>query len=185
MRKKKKQKLKEQQFWSTFAFFSRPQLPDAIPIHLERVNFRIWDCVTDEEIELMVTHVQSIDMLDLDETEITNDSIELLTKLSFIKELRLKGCNEIDDAAVVHINNIKGLELLHLGGTSISINGLLQLSADHPLHTLLVSVDDTEKELSNLTILAKRFPKCQLIVNHKDFVLPKTDDDWSAYNFTT
>ncbi|TWI78284.1 hypothetical protein IQ13_3966 [Lacibacter cauensis] len=183
MRKKKKQKLKEQQFWSTFAFFSKPQLPDCVPTHLERVNFRIWNSVTDEEIELMVTHVRSINMLDLDETEITNDAIEQLTKLSFIKELRLKGCTDINDGAIVHINNIKGLELLHLGGTSISINGLLQLSADHPLQTLLVSVDDTEKELNNLTILAKRFPKCQLIVNHKDFVLLKADDDWSAENF--
>jgi hypothetical protein len=180
LRKKKKQKLKEQQFWSTFAFFSTPQLPGEVPTHLERVNFRIWNRVTDEEIEMMVTHVQSIDMLDLDETEITNDAIEQLTKLSFIKELRLKECNEIDDGAIAHINNIKGLELLHLGGTAISIDGLLHLSADHRLHTLLVSVDDTEKELSNLTILAKRFPKCQLIVNHKDFILPQADDDWST-----
>lgn len=176
MRKKKKQKLKEQQFWSTFAFFSKPQLPDGIPTHLERVNFRIWDRVTDEEIELMVTHVQSIDMLDLDETEITNDAIEQLTKLSFIKELRLKGCNDIDDDAIVHINNIKGLELLHLGGTSISINGLLQLSADHPLHTLLVSVDEPEQHIDELTILANRFPDCKLIVNHKDFTVKKEND---------
>ena len=96
----------------------------------------------------------------------------------------MKGCNDIDDDAISHINTINGLELLHLGGTSITVNGLLQLSADHPFHTLLVSVDDSEKELNNLTILAKRFPKCQLIVNHKDFVLPKADDDWSEYNFT-
>jgi hypothetical protein len=177
VRKKKKQKLKEQRFWGTFAFFSRPQLPDGIPTQLERVNFRIWERVTDEEIELMVTHVQSIDMLDLDETEITNDAIEQLTKLSFIKELRLKGCNEIDDAAIVHINNIKGLELLHLGGTCVSVDGLLQLSADHPLHTLLVSVDEPEKYTSELTTLALRFPACQLIVNHKDFIATHTMDN--------
>ncbi|RXK57695.1 hypothetical protein ESA94_19410 [Lacibacter luteus] len=178
MRKKKKQKLKEQQFWSTFAYFSRPQLPDAVPTELDRVNFRIWDSVTDDEIELMMTHVRSINMLDLDETEITNYSIELLTQLSFIKELRLKGCNQIDDTAIAHINNIKGLELLHLGGTSISINGLLQLNSEHAFKTLLISVDEPEKYNNELSTLAQRFADCQLIVNHKDFTVPKTDD-WS------
>lgn len=179
MRKKKKQKLKEQQFWSTLAYFSRPQLPDGIPADLERVNFRIWERVGDDEIELMVTHVRSINMLDLDETEISNYSIELLTQLSFIKELRLKGCNNIDDDAIYHINNIKGLELLHLGGTSISINGLLQLKPEHAFKTLLVGVDESEKYNNELTMLAQRFANCQLIVNHKDFTIPKTDN-WSS-----
>ena len=178
MRKKKKQKLKEQKFWGTFAFFSTPQLPYSIPTHLERVNFRIWDHVDDEQIEMMVTHVQSINMLDLDETEITNYSIQLLTKLSFIKELRLKGCSEIDDEAIPHINNIKGLELLHIDGTSISIKGVLQLSASHPLRMLLIGVDDPEQNLDHLTIIARRFPDCEFIVNHKSFTIKK-DDDWS------
>ena len=178
MRKKKKQKLKEQQFWGTFAYFSKPQLPDSIPTHLERVNFRIWDSVGDDEIELMVTHVQSINMLDLDETDITNYSIQLLTKLSFIKELRLKGCSDIDDEAVPHINHIKGLELLHIDGTSISIKGVLQLRADHPLRMLLIGVDDPEQHLDELTVIAQRFPECELIVNHKSFTIKKVDD-WS------
>lgn len=178
MRKKKKQKLKEQQFWSTFAFFSKPQLPDGIPVHLERVNFRSWNHVEDEQIELMMQHVQSINMLDLDETDITNDSIELLTKLSFLNELRLKGCRHIDDQAIIYINDIKGLELLHIDGTSISLQGALQLAAHHPLHTLLIGVDEEEKHIEELTLLANRFPDCQLIVNHKDFTVKKTDD-WS------
>ena len=175
MRKKKKQKLKEQQFWGTFAYFSKPQLPDGIPTHLERVNFRIWNHVDDEQIEMMVTHVQSINMLDLDETNISNYSIQLLTKLSFIKELRLKGCGEIDDDAMPHINHIKGLELLHIDGTSISIKGVLQLRADHPLRMLLIGVDDPEQHQEELTTIAQRFPDCELIVNHKSFTIKKED----------
>ena len=178
MRKKKKQKLKEQQFWSTFAFFSKPQLPDDIPTHFERVNFRIWNRVTDDEIELMVTHVQSIDMLDLDETEITNDAIEQLTKLSFIKELRLKGCRHLDDEVIPHINNIKGLELLHIGGTAISINGILQLGTNHPFRMLLISIDNPEQHHDSLTTIAKRYPGCEFIVNHKDFTIEK-ENDWT------
>jgi hypothetical protein len=178
LRKKKKQKLKEQQFWSTFAFFSTPKLQDEIPIHLERVNFRIWNSVEDDEIELMVTHVRSINMLDLDETDITNYSIQLVTKLSFIKELRLKGCRKIDDKAIPHINNIKGLELLHIDGTSISINGVLQLSASHTFRMLLIGVDEPEQHQEELTTIAQRFPDCELIVNHKSFTIKK-DGDWS------
>ena len=178
MRKKKKQKLKEQKFWGTFAYFSTPQLPDSIPTHLERVNFRIWDHVDDEQIEMMVTHVQSINMLDLDETEITNYGIQLLTKLSFIKELRLKGCREIDDEAIPHINNINGLELLHIDGTSISITGVLQLSTNHPLRMLLIGVDNPEQHHDDLTTIVQRFPDCEFIVNHKSFIVKK-EDDWS------
>ncbi len=178
MRRKKKQKLKEQQFWSTFAYFSKPQLNDGVPTHLERVNFRIWEHVEDEHIEMMMQHVQSINMLDLDETEITNNSIELLTQLTFIKELRLKGCRYIDDRAIPSINNIKGLELLHIDGTSISLQGALQLAAHHPLRTLLIGVDEPEQHTDDLTILANRFPDCNLIVNHKDFKVKK-ENDWS------
>lgn len=176
MRKKKKQKLKEQQFWSTFAFFSTPKLQDEIPTHLERVNFRIWNSVEDDEIEMMVTHVQSINMLDLDETDIANYSIQLLSQLSFIKELRLKGCRKIDDEAILHINHIKGLELLHIDGTSISIKGVLQLSTSHPLHMLLIGVDDPEQHQDELTTIAQRFPDCELIVNHKSYTIKKEDD---------
>jgi hypothetical protein len=178
VRKKKKQKLKEQKFWGTFAFFSTPQLSDSIPTHLDRVNFRIWDSVGDDEIELMVTHVQSINMLDLDETDITNYSIQLLTKLSFIKELRLKGCREIDDEAIPHINQINGLELLHIDGTSISLNAVLQLGTSHPLRMLLIGVSDPEQHQDELTKIAQRFPDCELIVNHKSFTIKK-EDDWS------
>ena len=176
MRKKKKQKLKEQQFWSTFAFFSTPKLQDEIPTHLERVNFRIWNSVEDDEIEMMVTHVRSINMLDLDETDITNYSIQLLAQLSFIKELRLKGCRKIDDEGIPHINNIKGLELLHIDGTSISINGVLQLSASHPLRMLLIGVDAPEQHLTELAAIAQRFPESELIVNHKSFTIKKEDN---------
>lgn len=178
MRKKKKQKLIEQQFWSTFAYFSTPQLPDGVPAELERVNFRIWNSVEDDQIEMMVQHVRSVNMLDLDETGITTYSIQLLTQLNFIKELRLKGCSKIDDEAIPHLNNIKGLELLHLGGTSITLNGVLQLSRTHPLRMLLISVDDSEQHYDDLSIIAKRFPKCEFIVNHKDFTIKK-EDDWS------
>lgn len=125
---------------------------------------------------MMVTHVQSINMLNLDETDITNYSIHLLSQLSFIKELRLKGCRKIDDEAIPHINNIKGLELLHIDGTSISINGVLQLSKSYRLRMLLIGVDDPEQHQNDLTIIAQRFPGCEFIVNHKDFTLKKEDD---------
>lgn len=170
MRNKKKQQLIEEQFWSNFAFFNLPKNMDKIPSHIERVNFRIWDHVEDVQIELMVQHVRSINMLDLDETSITNYSIQLLSQLEFIKELRLKGCREIDDVAIPYINNIKRLELLHLGSTSISINGLLHLNANHPLRMLLVSIDNPENHHNDLTTIAQRFPSCELIVNHKEFI---------------
>ena len=71
---------------------------------------RLWDIVIDEYLELLATNVKSIDMLDLDETDITNDGIAFLTQMDFIKELRLKGISEIDNDCISHLNKIKKME---------------------------------------------------------------------------
>ncbi len=179
MRKKKKEKLKHLQFWSTFSYINLKDHTAEIPSHMRRVNFRIWDHVEDEYILMMMEKVRSIDMLDLDETHITIDSIKALTNLQFIKELRLKGINNIDDASIPYINNIKGLELLHVGGTAINLQGLKKLDNLPGLKTLLFSYDDTQEELDEgMKILRGLMPVCEFLVNHKSYDF-KDEPDYS------
>lgn len=169
MRRKKAAKLKEEQFWNDFFYFNVPAQLDAVPLHLERANFRRYH-VDDEGIAMMMTAVLSIYQLDLDETDITGEAIRMLTKLDYVTELRLKNCEGIGDSCVPDLYQIKGLELLHLGGTSITVQALIEGGTFSDLKRLFISYDDEDATiLENLAIL---LPKdCELIVNHQPFVL--------------
>ena len=167
MRRKKQQRLKEEAFWARLLYFSVPRQPDEVPDHFERVNFRIAG-VDDEELALMATRVRSINQLDLDGTDITIEGLRHLTRLAFIKELRLKECRFLDNEAVETICGIRSLELLHLGGTGITVSGLSGIGCLGQLKLLLISA--TEGEMNELPRLdAVLPPGCKLIVNHKDY----------------
>ncbi|MFZ2284024.1 MAG: hypothetical protein WAV86_09125 [Lutibacter sp.] len=57
-----------------------------------------------------------------------------------------------------------GLELLHLGSTSITIDGILKLNALQSLKRLLFSMENIgEKMLQLKSIL----PHCEFIINNK------------------
>lgn len=176
MRKKKQEKLKEEQFWSTFCYFNLPKNRVTIPPDLERVNFRIWDHVNDEHLLMMMSRVKSINYLDLDETNITNEGVKHLTQLHHIKELRLKGITAIDDSGMGSLNKLKGLELLHLGGTSVTLNGLTQLGSLQNLRVLLLSLTASEEVRKKMLELKKLLPGCEFIFNYKSYLFdPEAD----------
>lgn len=113
-------------------------------------------------------------MLDLDETDITNEGIQHLAKLDFIRELRLKGIRALDNECIDHLNKINGLELLHLGGTSIDVEGVLKLKPSVSLKTLLISVDE-EPQKEKMLQLRNAFPACEFILNHKVYTFDDED----------
>lgn len=169
MRRKKAEKLKEEQFWNDFFYFNVPANLDAVPLHLERANFRRYH-VDDEGIGMMMTAVLSVYQLDLDETDITNEAIRMLTQLDYVTELRLKSCRGIDDACVPDLFKIKGLELLHVGDTSITAQALVEGGLFKDLkHLFIDHYDEDRIVLKDLAVL---LPKdCELIVNHRLFEL--------------
>lgn len=169
MRRKKAEKLKEEQFWTDFFYFNVPAHLDAVPLHLERANFRRYH-IDDEGIAKMITAVLSIFQLDLDGTDITNEAIRLLSKLEYVTELRLKNCKGIDDACVPDLYQIKGLELLHLGGTSITVPALIAGGIFKDLKQLFIDYEAEDQQvLEDLAILLPE--GCELIVNHRSFEL--------------
>lgn len=167
MRRKKKERIKEEQFWENFFYFNVPEGINELPRHLNHVRFRLYG-VDDEGLAMMVPELDSITMLDMDETTITNEGISHLAKLHYIKEMRLKGCDGINDGCIRFINNIKGLELLHLGGTPITVDGIMQLFLPG-LKQLYISAGYDDGTKAKLQRFTKAFPKCDVIVNHKDF----------------
>ena len=164
---KKREKLAEQEFWGTFYYMNVPNHIDGIPLHVEQVRFRLYNHVDDDHLRRMVQGVKSVGQLDLDETDITNEGIEELVKLDYISELRLKGCHHITDGAMPFICSIKGLELLHLIGTSITTAGFQQIGKLTSLKKLLIRAEREDPLLEEIYI---NLPKgCEFIVNYKGY----------------
>jgi len=166
MRKKKTAKLKEEEFWSNFFYFNIPSHINEVPARLERANFRRYH-VDDEEIGWMIEYVRSIYQLDLDGTEITNAAIAMLSTLDAVNELRLKNCTNIDAGCLKDLQQIKDLELLHLGGTSIGVDELIAAPLKFKSLKFLL-LDDDELNEEKLQELYVSLPVgCELNVNHK------------------
>lgn len=166
MRRKKKERLEEERFWSDFFYFNIPDNVDVVPEHVEKVNFRRYNA-DDRGLERMVEYVRSVGMLDLDGTDVTDAGMQHLEKLDLVRELRLKGCRDITDACVPTLNRLKGLELLHVRGTLITPQGLLGLDAQPALRMLLLAADE-EKDVAVLRQLRNLLPGPEIIVNGRD-----------------
>jgi hypothetical protein len=171
MRRKKKEALAIHSFWSNFFYFNIPKHLDEIPSHVERVNFRYYGA-SDEDLLLMLEKVKSIYQLDLDETDITNEGIEHLTRLDYVTEIRLKGCRQINNEAMNSICQLKGLELLHLVGTGIDTDGFEKISHLKNLKRLLISAERSDPKLEEIYISLAQ--NCEFIVNYKAY--PFIDD---------
>jgi Leucine-rich repeat (LRR) protein len=168
VRKKKMLRLKEEQFWNNFFYFNVPKHLEQVPEHLERVNFRIYN-VDDYGLGEMVEYVKTINMLDLDGTDVTNEGIAHLTKLQELKELRLKECLGVDNRCIIHLNKLTGLTLLHLGGTAITAKDVLGLADLHRLKLLLISSVDYNNEVDDYKAIKALLPNCELLVDHKAY----------------
>lgn len=167
MRKKKLEKLIEARFQANLRFWARLPADAEIPVHINHLRCR--DANIDDDLLLkLVTAINSVELLDLDGNEFTNEGVSHLTKLENLKELRLKECRKIDNGCLKYLNKIISLELLHLGGTGVTIDELYQLKNLFNLKILLVSADE-EKEIimEKLRPIAIELPACEFIVNHE------------------
>ena len=124
----------------------------------------------DEGLAYLLTNVKGVNMLDLNETEITNATIALLTKLEYVNELRMKGCVEIDNNCIANLNKITSLQFLHVKNTGITIDGLLQLTALTKLTEILFSADDFAIINDKMLLLQKLLPNCSFTVNSVSYI---------------
>ena len=154
----------EKAFWTKY--FNNPPAPEDIPQHSDHLSFRSSD-ITDEEIGFVVSRISSINMLDLDDAYIGYKAIDHLTKLEDLKELRLKGCTELDYKCVPYLVNIKGLELLQLVNTQILVSELINMSSLTSLKKLFISQTITPQLTLEMRRLKKELPGCAFYVNYK------------------
>lgn len=143
--------------------------------YYHHLDFRPLSELDDEGFAYLMEKVRGADMLDLNETDIGNDSIRQLTRLEYVKELRIKGCRYLDNGCIVSLNQIPGLELLHVKNTGITIDGLLQLSPNPHLKTLLFSADHPEMMAEKIDRLHQLLPNCELVIDGKTQPRPGSD----------
>ena len=148
--------------------FSKFVTPD-MPAYWHHFDLRPIDDLDDDGLAYALTYVKGINMLDLNETEITNKSISLLTTLEYIKELRLKSVRGIDDSCADDLNKITSLEFLHLRFTGFTIDGVLKLNALTNLKTIIFSADDIDAIKDKMLQLRTMLPNCELLPNSKPY----------------
>jgi hypothetical protein len=137
--------------------------------YYHHLDFRRISDLDDEGLEYLLTNVKGINMLDLNETEITNESIKLLTTLEYVTELRAKGMYGLTDACAEDLNKIKGLELLHVKSTLITIDGLLKLTDQQQLKKILFSATDVEAIKEKMLQLKAMHPVCEFVIDGKPY----------------
>ena len=125
--------------------------------------------LNDEGLAYVLSRVKGIYMLDLNETEITDEGIKVLPQLEYINELRLKGLRGVTDAGMEDLNRIKGLTFLHLKNTSVTIDGLLKLDALTGLTILMFSDDGKEDIKAKMLQLKAMLPGCKFVINSKPY----------------
>ena len=120
-------------------------------------------------------NVKGVNMLDLNETDITNESIALLTGLEYVKELRAKECHHLDNDCVDDLNKLTSLVFLHLKSTNITVDGLLRLKNLPDLKTLMFSADDVAAIKEKLLQLKTMLPHCEIVINSKPYYFDAID----------
>lgn len=146
------------------------QLAESMEPYYHHLDLRPFSELDDDAFAYVMARVKGVNMLDVNETEITNESIKLLTRLEYVNELRAKGCSRLDNGCVDYLNRLPSLQFLHLNSTGVTIDGLLQLNNLGQLKTLLFSSSETDKLEEKMLQLKKHLPACDLVVNSKPWI---------------
>lgn len=141
------------------------KLANSMEAYYHQLDLRSWDEFDDEAFEFIMQKVKGVNMLDLNELDISNASIALLPRLEYVKELRIKGCRMIDNRAIPFIREIRQLEFLHAKGTGITIEGLLQIGPSDKFKEILFSAEEGIDISEKMSALIKAMPFCKFVIN--------------------
>lgn len=167
-----KKKKKEREYWKRR--FGNLTAADMEPYYHHLDLRRFWE-LDDEGLAYLLTNVKGVDMLDFNEAEITNEGIRTLTKLEYVKELRLKDCRHLDNGCIESLNKLSSLVFLRLKNTKVTIDGLLQLNNLPELKTLMFTseVEIPEEKMRRLRAI---LPACEFVVNGQTYGF--ADNEW-------
>lgn len=144
-------------------------LTESLVGYLDHIDFRFYDDFNDEAFAFMMKNVKGVNMLDLNETDITNEIIKMLTNLEYVNEIRVRQCENLTDDCSEDLNKLTQLNFLHLRSTAITIDGLLNLKDLTELKTLLFSADETISIKEKLIDLKLMHLPCEMVIDSKPY----------------
>jgi hypothetical protein len=150
------------------------KLAESMAPYHNHLDLRLLSEMDDEAFAYIMTNVKGVNMLDLNETEITNESIKLLTRLEYVNELRAKGCYSLDNDCVEYLNQLTALTFLHVKDTAVTIDGLLKLTGLPSLKVLMFSAEEVESIKDKMLQLQEILPGCEFTVNSKPWLFDDT-----------
>lgn len=171
--KRLKKEKEERMFWKGLGLEDEGETS----YHFNHVDFRESN-VTDDQLHLLVTRVKSVNMFDLNGTDISCEGIKALAKLESLNELRLKECNNISNDCIPVLNEIVSLKLLYVKSTPITVDGLLGLTNLTNLRELFFSGTPVENMEAKIRSLEALLPECKLIMDGKEIERPAKYDEY-------
>ena len=111
---------------------------------------RVEDSFGDEEMELLEPLAGQITWLDLGNTQVTDEGVQLIAEMSNLSRLYLQNTS-VGDECLAAMSDLKKLEYLNLYGTEVTDDGLEHLLGCDALETLyLWQTDVTEEGIDQL-----------------------------------
>ncbi|HEX4876816.1 MAG TPA: hypothetical protein VFV31_09115 [Chitinophagaceae bacterium] len=146
------------------------KLAEGMEPYYHHLDLRPLSEMDDEAFAFIMEKVKGVNMLDLNETQISNESINYLTRLEYVNELRARGCHNLNDGCIPYLNKLRSLTFLHLKYTGITISGLLQLTGLTNLKELMFSADEEGDITEQMLQLKQQLPGCAFVVNAKPWI---------------
>ena len=115
---------------------------------------------------LLIAQCETIDNLNLQETEITNNGISHLKNLRRLKYLRLKENTQLDNSCILFLNLCHQLIDLQIHETSINENGLRELNLPG-LKDILIDVWENNYSFDFLMDYSAKYSGCTIMVKGK------------------
>jgi len=137
--------------------------------YYRHLDLRPLSELDDDTFAFIMAKVKGVNMLDLSEASITSKSIQLLTQLEYVNELRIKDCESLDDSCIEFLNQLTALTFLQLKSTSITTEGILNLRLTQ-LKELQFSAAANDNLNEKMKQLKQNLPGCSFIVNSKPWI---------------
>ena len=132
--------------------------------------------LTDVGLEF-VCRIATLENLDLQGTQITNDGVSLLRNLTNLRHLRIKDNLQLDNSCVHDLIELPNLIDLQIHETSIDLDGLAHIVSMKSLRDICLQIDDGNFTHDGLLDLSRRMPNCT--------ILAKGDGEYFAGEFNS
>ncbi len=153
----------EKKFWQRY--YRIGKLAE-IPLEMKGI-VSIDSDLDDDYLFYLTSRVPIIKAFDLENTNITDEGIKLISKVKHVEKLELKDSRHITKDCLPYINNLQELVLLNLMKTSITLVDVFVLRDLQNLKELYLSSDETyEYQLEKGIQIKEILPACDVFVNY-------------------